>query len=106
VTLKVRYDDFSTVTRSRTLSRGVDGSRELYRIARELIDQCDLSRPIRLLGLGASALAPGAEARQLGLGASIEWDRVEETVASLRARYGDEAVRPARLLGDPTKDPD
>ena len=66
VTLKVRFGDFTTLTRSRRLGVAVDSALELARIGRELLDKVDLTAGVRLLGISASALEP-AGVRQLSL---------------------------------------
>lgn len=98
ITLKARYADFTTVTRSQTLEHPIDGSREIYRSALELVEDLDVDRPVRLLGLGATSLADSDEPRQLDLENGPEWSRLEEAVARVRERYGEEAVSPARLV--------
>ncbi|MEA2932475.1 MAG: polymerase [Actinomycetota bacterium] len=68
VTLKVRFHDFRTITRSRTAPAPVDTGRELARLAGELLASVDCSEGVRLLGVSASNLVErGAE--QLSLGA-------------------------------------
>ncbi len=55
VTLKVRYEDFTTVTRSRTLERPVRDASELARIGRDLLQKTSAGeRAVRLLGIGLS----------------------------------------------------
>jgi DNA polymerase-4 len=57
VTLKARYNDFQTVSRSRSLPHWVDGKAEFAAISRSLLDQIlPLERGIRLLGLTLSSL--------------------------------------------------
>ncbi len=105
ITLKTRYDDFSTVTRSQTLDGATDGSRDWYRIGLELLGGVDVSRPVRLLGLAGSSLEESTEPKQLDLDASEVWNRMEGAIADIRDKYGDHAVSPARLLdrADPTQ---
>lgn len=98
ITLKVRYGDFTTVTRSMTFEGPVDGARDLYRSACQLLEQVDTTRPVRLLGLGGSSLEEASAPRQLGLGGSSEWDRVEDAVAEVRTKFGEDAVSPARIV--------
>lgn len=98
ITLKLRYDDFTTINRSHTVEGAVDGARELYREALALIGQVDVAAPVRLLGLGGSTLTKSDRPRQLGIDTSESWDRVEDAVAEVRDRYGQGAVAPARLL--------
>jgi len=105
ITLKTRYDDFSTVTRSQTLDGATDGARDLYRIGLELLGGVDVSRPVRLLGLAGSSLEESTEPKQLDLDASEIWNRMEDAIADIRDKYGDRAISPARLLDrtDPTQ---
>jgi len=98
VTLKLRYDDFTTPTRTQTLDVAVHGARDLFRVACDLLGQFDLGQPVRLLGLGASSLEPSQTPRQLDFEASEEWDRVEDAVAAVKDRFGESAVSPARLI--------
>jgi DNA polymerase-4 len=101
ITLKVRFDDFDTMTRSHTSEIASDGAREIYREALALLDRIGPERPVRLLGLGASMLEERGSARQLELGKDGGWDRVDEAVAGIRDRFGEEAVGPARLVAPP-----
>lgn len=57
VTLKVRYHDFSTHTRSTTLAAPTDQTKAIVRTARRLLDATDTAGGIRLLGVGISGLA-------------------------------------------------
>ena len=99
ITLKIRYSDFDTLTRSHTTSEALDGSRQLFHVALELARSLSGDpRPVRLLGLGGTALEPADTPTQLDLDHEIEWDRVENAVAGVRERFGDDAVGPARLL--------
>lgn len=67
IQVKVRYGDFTTVTRQFSVDEPVVESRDIYRLGCWLLAQHRLvSRPLRLLGLGVSGLAE-AEARQLRL---------------------------------------
>lgn len=101
VTLKVRYDDFTTVTRSHTLDGGVSGSRDLSREAKGLLDHVDTGRPVRLLGLGGSSLEVAGQPTQLDIDSSEEWETLEKAMGDIRDRFGDESVKPARLLRRP-----
>ena len=105
VTLKVRWQDFTTVTRSETTAPAVDGARDLYRIARDLMAGVGVASPVRLLGLSGTSLEPAGDPAQLGMSTDGGWIRVEDAVADIRARYGVGAVGPARLVGpDPPVD--
>jgi DNA polymerase IV len=101
ITLKVRFGDFRTITRSRTVREPVATGPEIARLAQDLLDQVDPSPGVRLLGVAASNLVE-RPATQLTLaeGDSGErrWEGVGEAVAAVRRRYGETAVGPAALL--------
>jgi DNA polymerase-4 len=60
VTITVRYEDFTTVTRSQTLPLPTADARVLRRVARSLLDRTDAGRrAVRLLGVGGSGLVEG-----------------------------------------------
>jgi DNA polymerase-4 len=101
VTLKVRFADFATITRSRTLDVPTDVGQELYDTARGLFDALGLDRArIRLVGVRAERLVDaGSTAQQLELGARENGRREAELAADRAARrFGAGAVRPATLL--------
>ncbi len=101
VSIKVRFADFTTITRSRTLDVPTDVGQELYDTARALYDALGLDRArIRLVGVRAERLVEtGATPRQLELGAREHGRRDAELAADRAARrFGAGAVRPATLL--------
>jgi DNA polymerase-4 len=101
VHIKVRFADFSTITRSRTLHDSTDVTQELYTVARQLFDALGLQRArVRLVGVRADGLqeSQGA-AQQLLLGEPDHGRRdAEVAIDRLRARFGPDAVRAARLV--------
>jgi len=107
VTLKVRFGDFETRTRARTLSEPTDVSTVVLETVRELLDEFDPSRGIRLLGVSCSHLH-GAAAMQSTLAfddeTAAQHERterraaVERAVDDVRERFGVRAVRPATLV--------
>ena len=98
VTVKVRYSDFTTLTRSHTDTEPIASGRDLYRRGLELFSQLSPDRPVRLLGIGVSALESDDRPRQLRFSDSKGWDRIDRAVAEIRERFGDSAVTPARLV--------
>lgn len=107
VQLKVRFADFTTITRSKTMPGPVDVTQELYDTARGLFDALGLQRArIRLVGIRVEGLQPAqGAARQLTLGAPEQGRREAEiAVDAIRARFGSKSVRPARLVELPASD--
>ena len=69
ITVKVRYPDFTTLTRSRSLERPTASAELIAKIARELLRMTDAeTRNVRLLGVTGSGLSTGDDGpKQLGL---------------------------------------
>lgn len=91
--IKVRYSDFSTLSRERTVPLGVNADAELFGCVKDLFDKIERSRPIRLLGVSAGSLSdhPGGQ-RGLFEDEAKSWDEVSRAVDSLRNKYGKNLV--------------
>jgi DNA polymerase-4 len=99
VVLKLRYDDFTTITRSRTLLEPTDLGRAIYEEARSIYESLGNDRPVRLVGVRAEQLLDAA-AVQLGLWDETDgWREAEDVMDAASARFGRGAVTQARLLG-------
>ena len=95
VTLKLRWADFTTLTRSRTVERPVQGTDDLAAAGRALLDELlarESLRPVRLIGLGATNLVE--DAVQLGFddASTRRAEQIDRTVDAIRGRYGDDSV--------------
>ena len=101
VGIKIRFADFRTVTRVRTVADWVDSTAELHDIALELYRALHLDRPrIRLVGVKAEHFADAAgTARQptLDEAARPSSPRVDQVADATQARFGPAALRPAAL---------
>jgi DNA polymerase-4 len=108
VQLKLRYHDFRTITRAKTLAEPVDLAVDLARVATTLLSSVELGEGVRLLGVSAQQLQPAAAVQAaLSLDADDEGrsdsaehaqrSRLERTVDAVRDRYGDDSVVPARF---------
>ncbi|GAA2117341.1 DNA polymerase IV [Nocardioides bigeumensis] len=101
VTLTVRFADFTTITRSRTLPEATDVTQEVYRTATRLYDALGLQRArVRLVGVRVEGLvARTAVHRQLLLGEREHgWSDADRAVDRATLRYGTAMVGPASLL--------
>lgn len=100
VTLKVRFGDFTTITRSHTERDPIDDGREIATTAKELLAAVDPAPGIRLLGVSVSGLS-SAPARQLSLDDVETRSRADasDAVHAVRSRFGDRSIGPARLAG-------
>ena len=99
VTLKLRFADFSTITRSHTGDPTQDGL-SLFRSVDAVFSRVRLSQAVRLIGVSVSGLGP-AGAGQLSLleSDSARRERLARAVDRLVTRFGDSAIRPASVIG-------
>jgi DNA polymerase-4 len=101
VSIKVRFSDFTTITRSRTLRDPTDVSRDIYDTARSLFDALGLVRArIRLVGVRMEGLVDAERAPIQGLLDEPDhgWREADRAVDRASARFGAGSVRPASLL--------
>jgi DNA polymerase-4 len=128
VTVKVRFGDFTMVTRSHSLPLPVDAAPPIGAVATALFDSVPLDRGVRLLGVSLSGFGdagagtqltlafdgppadgdpadggPGdgdlARAQEVAVRLQASWGGVTEAVDAIRARFGKASVGPASLVG-------
>ena len=101
VALKLRYADFSTVTRSRRVHTPVDSAQLIYAVALQLLDSLG-SRPmtVRLVGVRAEQLEAAAQTSlQLSFDRRDDnWRAAEQALDRVAEKFGTKSVLPARLL--------
>jgi len=107
VSIKVRFGDFTTITRSRTLPVATAGTQEIYRTACRLLDEQTPPGAVRLIGVRVEQLDEGgASGEQLLLDAPERgWRDADQAADLARAKFGGAAIRPATLLGGPRPPP-
>ena len=100
VTLKIRLEDFSTFTRSRTLADPVDSSETIRSVTQELFDQFDCrGLKVRLLGVGVSGITDSS-----GIQLSFfqeeqaEKEKIDKVMDTVREKFGEKAIARASLL--------
>jgi DNA polymerase-4 len=105
VTIKVRFPDFRTITRSSTLPEPFDVSAEIARVALALLDKVDTSGGVRLLGVSVSNLSAGAahQATLFDEGTGPEPAApIQAIVDEVRRRFGSGALGTASTLEPPS----
>ncbi|MCW2726941.1 MAG: polymerase [Frankiales bacterium] len=108
VSIKLRFADFTTITRSRTLSEATDVGRTVYEVALGLYEALGLERArLRLVGVRVEGITDEADQhRQLLLGEKDNgWREAEQAVDKASRRFGAGAVRPATLVQPGTEPP-
>jgi DNA polymerase IV len=103
VAIKVKYGDFTAVTRRVTLPEPVGDTDSIFRAARALLDRVELAgAPVRLTGVSVSGLTAGAGSLEESLFPSesaVRRRRLEEVTAQVAKRFGDKRITRAELLG-------
>jgi DNA polymerase-4 len=107
ISIKIRFADFTTITRSKTLPEATDVGRTVYETAVGLYQALGLERArLRLVGVRVEGIADAAGVpTQLLLGAKESgWREADQAVDKASRRFGSGAVRPATLVepGAPT----
>jgi DNA polymerase-4 len=100
VRLKLRYEDFTTITRQCTLAQPTNLDQVLYQEGRKLLRGAwARGRKVRLVGIGASNLSTtGYQLELFGQRDGERLARLAEAVDQIRDRFGEEAIRRASLL--------
>ena len=101
VSLKVRFADFQTISRSRTLPEATDVGRTVYETTLALYEGLGLQRArLRLVGVRVEGVTPAAgQSRQLLLGERPSgWREADQAVDQATRRFGAGAVKPAALV--------
>jgi len=107
ISIKVRFADFSTINRSKTLPLPIDSTHDVYEVVRQLYQALRIEKArLRLVGVSLENLSEGAPV-QLVLGErEIGWRQAEGAMDKARARFGRGSVRPARLIKSSEDDED
>jgi DNA polymerase-4 len=109
VGIKIRFADFTTLTRVRTLPESTDSSTAIYAASLDLYRSLNLDQPrVRLVGVKVENLRSAGEATQLTLDLTGEVSHrgsdlqrsaaADRAIDLLAARYGESTVQPASLL--------
>ncbi|MFB8190474.1 DNA polymerase IV [Microbacterium sp. NPDC055988] len=99
VAIKIRFDDFRTLSRSQTLSEPTAVGQRIGEAAQTLFEQIDRRDPVRLVGVRAENLRP-AGGGGLGLWDDDEdWRKLEGAVDEAVARFGTATISRARHIG-------
>lgn len=99
VSVKVRFGDFATITRSQSTERPAMTANGILTIARRLVVAASIGdRGVRLLGISGSGLVSATTPRQLVIGEPA-WEAVDDAVGRVRDRFGSDSVSAASRIG-------
>jgi DNA polymerase-4 len=101
VTLKLRYADFNTVTRSLTFKQGIDADQAIFNTGQKLLSQALTAekQPVRLIGIGVSGLVSGARQINMLDDKAERLALLNRAVDRIRRRYGFDAIQTGRTVG-------
>ena len=99
ISIKVRFADFSTINRSKTLALPIDSTHEIYEVVKSLYLALKIERArLRLVGVSLENLQEDSP-EQLVLGAREKgWRDAQGGIDQAKARFGQASVRPGRLI--------
>ena len=107
ISIKVRFADFKTITRSKKMDQPISGTKESFEVAKQLYLALKLDRVrIRLVGVSLEGLTPADEAaEQLLIGQrDVGWREADSAIDRVKAKFGRGSVRPARLVSPSDED--
>jgi DNA polymerase IV len=99
VTIKMRYHDFSTLTRQRMLPHPTQETRDVYRTAKDLFLRNYCGGGIRLLGVTVGDLRPMEGGKQIALfPQDRRYSKYLEAVDQIRDTFGNDSLQPMGIL--------
>ena len=99
ISIKIKFADFTSITRSKTVPLAIDGTQEVYEIVKKLyLALRNEGARIRLVGVSLGNLTEASPV-QLEFGAREKgWRDADTAIDKAKARFGRESVRPGRLI--------
>jgi DNA polymerase-4 len=100
VTLKLRYADFTTITRRQTLSQTTDSDQTIFDTGVKLLNKA-LSgerQPVRLIGIGVSELVESGKQLDMLDSSARRQEQLDRAIDRIRKKYGFTAIQTGRTL--------
>jgi len=102
VTLKVKYSDFTLITRSTTLPESTDDASVIYSTACSLLGKTAVGgRPVRLLGISISKLSTNPESQLSLFGddrSPLKKSKLNTALDSIQEKFGDKSIQPGTII--------
>ena len=100
VTLKLRYGDFTTITRRRTLSQSTDSDQAIFETGQGLLKRALAGEKwaVRLIGIGASELVEAGRQLDMMDGSAQRQEQLNKAIDRIRKKYGFTAIQTGRTL--------
>ena len=102
ISIKVRFTDFKTISRSKTVDLPITGTQEIFEVVKNLYLALNLEDVlIRLVGVSLDSLVEDEEINQMVLGQRTSgWQQADKAVDRIKNKFGSASLRPARLVED------
>ena len=102
ISIKVRFTDFKTISRSKTVDLPITGTQEIFEVVKNLYLALNLENVlIRLIGVSLDSLVEDEEINQMVLGQRTSgWQQADKAVDRIKNKFGSASLRPARLVED------
>lgn len=106
ISIKVRFTDFKTISRSKTVDLPITGTQEIFEVVKNLYLGLNLEKVlIRLIGVSLDSLVEDEEINQMVLGQRTSgWQQADKAVDRIKNKFGSASLRPARLVEDHEED--
>ena len=106
ISIKVRFTDFKTISRSKTVDLPITGTQEIFEVVKNLYLGLNLENVlIRLIGVSLDSLVEDEEINQMVLGQRTSgWQQADKAVDRIKNKFGSASLRPARLVEDHEED--
>ena len=100
ITLKLRYADFTTITRRHTLSQTTDSDQTIFDTGVKLLDKAlsQERQPVRLIGIGVSNLVESGRQLDMLDTSAPRQEELNRAIDRIRNKYGFTAIQTGRTL--------
>jgi DNA polymerase-4 len=100
VTLKLRYGDFTTITRRKSLSQSTDSDQVIFETGQKLLKRAlsGESQAVRLIGIGVSELVEAGRQLDMMDGSAQRQEQLNKAIDRIRRKYGFTAIQTGRTL--------
>ena len=93
VTLKVKFADFHTITRSSTGDRLIAWDEEIFSLAEQMLRKINVKPGVRLLGVSVSNLFRPEDEPVLGFAEDERMQRRNRAIDSLKSKFGENIIK-------------